>query len=95
MLKNKNETDSRIIRVGFISNKKRGKRTVINQLLGEKILPADVFPTIAIPTYIKYGSKPKAILEYKNGENIIVPIDLLADYMTMIDLKSSALAEHA
>ena len=36
---------------------KRGKSTLLNALLGDDLLPTDILPVTAIPTYIKAGEK--------------------------------------
>ena len=42
----------------------RGKSTVINALLGEKLLPAYPVPTTALRCEIKWGKQSRAILHY-------------------------------
>ena len=37
---------------------KRGKSTLLNALLGDDLLPTDILPVTAIPTYIKAGERP-------------------------------------
>lgn len=54
-----------------------GKTSIINALLGEKLLPTDVKPTTAIPTYISYSPKKRAqVLDYKD-ETIEVGDDVI------------------
>jgi hypothetical protein len=43
----------------------RGKSTVINALLGEKLLPAYPVPTTALRCEIKWGKQSRAILHYQ------------------------------
>ncbi|NOZ87587.1 MAG: Dynamin family protein [Deltaproteobacteria bacterium] len=38
---------------------KRGKSTILNALLGDKLLPTSVLPLTAIPTFISHGSNSK------------------------------------
>ena len=45
---------------------KRGKSTLINAMLGEKILPAKVAPCTGIITEIRYGAEKKAELYKRN-----------------------------
>lgn len=47
-----NSNRFRVIIIGSFS---RGKSTMINALLGNKILPAKLTPTTAVITVIKYG----------------------------------------
>jgi len=46
---------------------KRGKSTLINSLLGEEILPADILPTSAVVTVIQYEEKRELRLSFENG----------------------------
>ncbi len=45
---------------------KRGKSTLLNALLGQEILPTAVVPLTAIPTWIRYGSEPRATLYFQD-----------------------------
>ncbi|MCH5185009.1 MAG: dynamin family protein [Oscillospiraceae bacterium] len=45
---------------------KNGKSTFINALLGEEILPAYALPCTAVINEVKYGTKKKAILYFRN-----------------------------
>ena len=44
-----------------------GKSTLINNLLGRKVLPVNKTETTAVITYIKYGSEDYAELIYSDG----------------------------
>lgn len=61
---------------------KRGKSSLINALLGAKILPADATPTTATINRITYGTTPKAIITFRDGEKKEIPIGELANYVT-------------
>lgn len=45
---------------------KNGKSTLINALLGEEILPAYALPCTAVINEVKYGTRKKAILYFRN-----------------------------
>lgn len=47
-----------------------GKTSIINKILGEKILPVDILPTTAVPTYISYGHEDKNVLLIDSRNNI-------------------------
>lgn len=46
---------------------KRGKSTLLNAILGEKILPTSVVPLTAIPTFIRFGNDLSAAVSFQNG----------------------------
>jgi len=43
---------------------KRGKSTLINALLGERLLPTSILPLTAIPTFIRFGGKSMVRVRY-------------------------------
>lgn len=63
---------------------KRGKSSLINALLGQKVLPADIRPATATLNRVTYGIRPCARVEYKSGEWEEIPVDALADYVTKL-----------
>lgn len=83
---------SHVFSVGIMGEFKRGKSTVINALLGEKIAPADVVPASATLNRVTYGLTPKATILYKDGRRESVPVDRIADYVTKITEESAATA---
>jgi GTPase SAR1 family protein len=66
-----------------------GKSTVLNALLGQKILPAYPVPTTALLTEVKWGDQPRAILHYRpSGDgsqkmSLEVPIPELETYLVI------------
>lgn len=83
---------SHVFSVGVMGEFKRGKSTVINALLGEKIAPADVVPASATLNRVTYGLVPKATILYKDGHREEVPVDRIAEYVTKITEESAATA---
>lgn len=71
-------------RVAVMGEFKRGKSSLINALLGQKILPADVEPATATMNRITYGSRQKVVVEFKDGRFQEVPIEELSDYVTKL-----------
>lgn len=61
---------------------KRGKSSLINALLGGKILPADSTPTTATINRITYGSAPKSVVYYKDGSDQEIDIHELSNFVT-------------
>jgi small GTP-binding protein len=47
---------------------KRGKSTLLNALLGERILPDSVIPLTAVPTLIEKGEKRFVRVHYRSGD---------------------------
>ena len=66
----------------------RGKSTLINALLGERVLPTDIIRTTAIICEVKWGEQPKAILHFDkglSGTNKEIPIAEIKKYITIQD----------
>lgn len=70
--------------VAVMGEFKRGKSSLINALLGSGILPADATPTTATVNRITYGSEPKTVITYKDGETEEIQIDKLTEYVTKL-----------
>lgn len=60
-----NANDFYLVVLGEFS---RGKTELINSLLGEKLLPVSIKPTTATINVIKYGTKRKAKLFFRDGQ---------------------------
>ncbi|MBI2486156.1 MAG: dynamin family protein [Deltaproteobacteria bacterium] len=61
---------------------KRGKTTLINALLGSRLLPTAVVPLTSIITMIKYGNNLKIEVLFKNGVRKEITLEQLPDYVT-------------
>ena len=57
---------------------KRGKSTLLNALLGEELLPADILPVTAIPTFIEFSDKITVRVHFESGADP-------ADYVASVD----------
>lgn len=79
--------------VAIVGEFKRGKSTLINALLGEEVLPADVLPATATLNRVTYSDTPYVEVEYKDGASEKVDIDKLADYVTKLSYESEKRAE--
>jgi hypothetical protein len=71
---------------------KRGKSSLINALLGSRILPADVEPTTATLNRIVFATSPFVSVCYANGTTEQVNIDELSAYVTKQGLEGDARA---
>ena len=79
--------------VAIVGEFKRGKSTLINALLGQEVLPADVLPATATLNRVTYSTEPYVQVEYKNGDSEKVDIDRLEDYVTKLTSESEMKAE--
>ncbi|NJK40263.1 MAG: dynamin [Acaryochloridaceae cyanobacterium SU_2_1] len=53
-----------VFRLVVLGDLKRGKSTLLNALLGERLLPSDVNPCTALITVLKYGPQKQATIHY-------------------------------
>jgi len=70
--------------VAVMGEFKRGKSTLINALLGSKILPADVTPTTATINRVTFAPDSKVIITYKDGTTEETGINDLSEYVTKL-----------
>ncbi len=69
---------------------KRGKSTLLNALLGDDLLPTDILPVTAIPTFILGGDQVRATVIFSDQRDPVNCLpetgrslgDLLAEYVT-------------
>lgn len=61
---------------------KRGKTTLINALLGSRLLPTAVVPLTSIITLIRYGRNLHIEVLFKNGVRKEITLEELPDYVT-------------
>ena len=79
--------------VAIVGEFKRGKSTLINAMLGEDVLPADVLPATATLNRVTYSEEPFVQVEYKDGRSERIDIDQLENYVTKLTLESEEVAE--
>lgn len=79
--------------VAIVGEFKRGKSTLINAMLGEEVLPADVLPATATLNRVTYSDEPYVEVEYKDGRSENVAIDQLENYVTKLTEESEMKAE--
>lgn len=77
-----------IFSVGIMGEFRRGKSTVINALLGQEIVPADIVPCSATLNYVKWNVNKGAEIYFKNGTVQSVDVEDLAKYVTKITKES-------
>jgi hypothetical protein len=61
---------------------KRGKSTLINALIGERILPTGFIPVTAVPTVIRHGAKRQARVQFRDGAWRPIAISELDQYVS-------------
>ncbi len=79
--------------VAIVGEFKRGKSTLINALLGQEVLPADVLPATATLNRVTYSAEPYVMVEYKDGRTEKVEVDRLQDYVTKLSWESEKIAQ--
>lgn len=63
--------------VACLGQFKRGKSTLLNALVGDRILPTGVLPLTTVPTVVRYGSERRARIRFERGSwTDIAPEDL-------------------
>lgn len=68
--------------VACIGQFKRGKSTLLNALLGERILPVGFIPVTTVPTVIRFGSKPGARIQTRDGAWREIAVSDLKEYVS-------------
>ncbi len=81
-----------VFSVGIMGEFRRGKSTVINALLGQQIVPADIVPCSATLNYIRWDTEKRARIQFKDGTFKDIPVEELSDYVTKITRESEAMA---
>lgn len=78
--------------VGIMGEFKRGKSTVINSLLEQEIMPADILPTSATMNRVTYDMQPRAELKMRDGSVQRIHVEDLIDYVTKLDSEKESRA---
>lgn len=83
-----------VFRIGIMGEFKRGKSTVINALLGEEVVPADILPCSATLNRIVWDVTPHARINFKRDGQGKVPeskdisVQELSSYVTKLTAES-------
>jgi GTP-binding protein EngB required for normal cell division len=68
--------------VACIGQFKRGKSTLVNALIGDAVLPVGFTPVTAVPTVVRFGDRPKARVQVRDGSWQEVNISDLNQYVS-------------
>ena len=68
--------------IGMFGRVSSGKSSLLNHLLEGEFLPVGVTPVTAIPTRIRYGAQPQAIIEFAESEPLVIDLSRLAEFST-------------
>lgn len=68
--------------VACIGQFKRGKSTLLNALVGDRVLPTGVVPITAVPTVLRHGEFRRARVRFQGGSWTDVAPEELTDYVS-------------
>jgi GTP-binding protein EngB required for normal cell division len=68
--------------VACVGQFKRGKSTLINALIGHRIVPTGFIPVTAVPTVIRFGEKLAARIRMQDGSWNEIPVSELKQYVS-------------
>lgn len=68
-----------------------GKSSFINALLGEKVLATKIRPTTAAISRLTYGEKKQAVLHYRDGRMMEMPIEASSDVFNITAMGSKTM----
>jgi small GTP-binding protein len=75
--------------VAFIGQFKRGKSSLINAILGEEILPADMLPITSVITVVQFGEMKRCTVNFLDGQSEQIGIDVIPDYVSEVNNPSN------
>jgi hypothetical protein len=68
--------------VACIGQFKRGKSTLLDALVGDRVLPTGILPVTAVPTILRYGDSRSARVRFQGGTWIDIRPEELAQYVS-------------
>jgi predicted GTPase len=73
--------------IAVVGEFKRGKSTIVNALIGERVLPMKVTPCTAILTHIRYHEQKRVMVHFRDGraDGPLEPADFESKYALTID----------
>jgi GTPase Era involved in 16S rRNA processing len=76
-----NKAKDKELQLVVLGQFKRGKTTLINALIGSNLLPTSAIPLTSVVTILKYGDKPKAYVNFLDGNKKEINISELEEYI--------------
>lgn len=61
---------------------KRGKSTLINALLGTKLMPTSVLPLTSVVTRVTYSENPALFIHFADGREENHPVEAISEFVT-------------
>ena len=68
--------------VAVLGQFKRGKSTLINALLGRRVLPVDVVPLTSAITVLRHGEEERCAVHYADGRMETAPLAALGQFVS-------------
>jgi GTP-binding protein EngB required for normal cell division len=68
--------------IGVFGRVSSGKSSLLNHLLGMEVLPVGVTPVTAIPTRVRHGPTPRAVIEFAESKPVEIELARLAEFST-------------
>jgi GTP-binding protein EngB required for normal cell division len=68
--------------VACVGQFKRGKSTLLNALVGDRILPAAVVPLTTVPTVVRFGGERRARVRLQSGAWENIPVEAIEQYVS-------------
>lgn len=68
--------------VACLGQFKRGKSTLLNAFLGDRILPTGVLPLTTVPTVVRYGNSRRVRVRFEAGTWTDIPPEKLPEYVS-------------
>ena len=68
--------------IACIGQFKRGKSTLLDALLADRVLPTGVLPITAVPTVVRYGPTRSARVRFQGGAWVDIPPEELTQYVS-------------
>lgn len=92
LAQSREKLESHRFAVGIMGEFKRGKSTVINSLLEQEIMPADILPCSATMNRVTYDMQPHAELRMQDGSVRRIKVEELTDYVTKLTSENESRA---
>jgi GTP-binding protein EngB required for normal cell division len=74
--------EDRSFEIAFFGRVSSGKSSLLNALLGKDILPVGINPITAVPTKLRSGQNPRAVITFADGHSEEIPPCEIARFVT-------------